>query len=214
MNTVVYVADVTLLKNKYYFNRAKELIPKEEIEKLNNIKSDKQRLLSFGARALLYFAVKDLFIVQPKMSSLDGGKPYFYGSDLKFNFTHSGEKVALILSENEVGIDIEKLRKVNLKVADRYFCQNEIRNINSSVDKDKCFFSFWTKKESLLKTTGTGIKGGLSSADLTKNSGKYCFLDGKKYYFCEYDLEGYSFTCCSSDNDFPNKFVQIDFDKI
>jgi len=106
---------------------------------------------------------------QLKLSKTENGKPYFENaSELKFNISHSKDMIAVAFSNNEIGIDIEKLRKCNTKIANRYFAKAEIDYINCSVfNKNKRFFEIWTKKEAFLKKSGTGITVPLNSFDVT-----------------------------------------------
>ena len=90
------------------------------------------------------------------------GKPYLKDlPDFHFNISHSGDVQAVAVSDKNVGVDIEKLRPVNMKVTKR-FCDNETAYIKEC-NSDIRFFEVWTKKEAFLKYKGTGISGGLDS---------------------------------------------------
>lgn len=90
------------------------------------------------------------------------GKPYFENfPNFYFNVSHSGDLTVIAVSEQNVGIDAEKLRIPNLKVAKR-FCEDEYAYINKT-PTPTAFFEIWTKKEAYLKYLGTGISGGLKS---------------------------------------------------
>ena len=74
-------------------------------------------------------------------------KPYL--KDIYFNISHSLNMVAIIISNEECGIDIE--------------CLNEMKNKDAlkkhfNVNSDEEFLTKWTKKEAYLKKVGTGIK--------------------------------------------------------
>lgn len=43
---------------------------------------------------------------------------------------------AIIVDSNEVGIDVEKIKDINLKIADRYFTKNE-RNYIYATERNK-----------------------------------------------------------------------------
>ena len=89
------------------------------------------------------------------------------GRGLCFNISHSGDYVALALSDDEVGCDIQEIRPYNPKVAKRNYCLNETLYIENSENKDESFIRLWALKESVLKFTGKGIAGGLSSYDFS-----------------------------------------------
>ncbi len=69
------------------------------------------------------------------------GKPY--AEDLPyFSISHSGEWVVAAVSENPVGIDIEQVRPVDLRLAERIGA------------KPERFFEEWTAKEAHFKIYG------------------------------------------------------------
>ena len=94
------------------------------------------------------------------------GKPYL-GNNLFFNMSHSNNITACIISDKEVGIDIEKI-KYNEKVAKRVLTKEEMKILNNSNNKAEMFTIFWTIKESYVKLLGIGISYGLKKVDTTK----------------------------------------------
>lgn len=100
------------------------------------------------------------------MRSMEHGKPYFVESDkenkelvsdIHFNLSHSHEMVACVLCNQQVGIDIEKIRRYNPKVADKILSDEEWDFLQNSKQKDKDFIRFWTLKEAYGKYTGKGL---------------------------------------------------------
>ena len=90
----------------------------------------------------------------------DHGKPDFAGlTYFHFNISHSGELIALAVSESAVGVDVERLLTPDYRVSKRC-CEDEQIYISDSPIR---FFEIWTKKEAILKYQGTGISGGLKS---------------------------------------------------
>lgn len=85
------------------------------------------------------------------------GKPYLKDLPCYFNISHSGDFVVCAVSENEIGIDIEKIRPIDLKIAKRVFSEDETTYILSSKTPKENFFELWTKKEAILKCIGTGF---------------------------------------------------------
>ncbi len=77
--------------------------------------------------------------------------------DFHFNISHSGNALAAAFCERETGIDIERIKKPNFKVADRFFCETEKDYIKKSDDPELAFFRIWTAKEAYAKFTGRGI---------------------------------------------------------
>lgn len=154
---------------------------------------------------------KDTFVLGDK------GKPSPEGiNGIYYNISHSGKWVVVIADDNNVGIDVEKIRKFPAGVAERFFSETEkslINNTSTETEKQELFFTIWTLKESFLKAIGKGLTKSLSSftvekdhegnwhlGDDTETSGMYV----KSIPF----VEGYKLSVCTS-----NPFVldKIDF---
>lgn len=87
------------------------------------------------------------------------GKPYIPGF-LSFNISHSNGLAAVLISENEVGIDLERIVEIkNKEDFSTFFSVKEIEQIQLSDKGNEMFFYYWTIKEAILKFTGEGIMG-------------------------------------------------------
>lgn len=105
----------------------------------------------------------------------DNSKPYFQQHpELQFNLSHSGAWVVAAFSDKPVGIDIEKIKHVNLDIARRFFAADEITYLQGLPDSERMegFFSLWTLKESYLKALGTGLTRSLNSFMVTYDGSK------------------------------------------
>lgn len=89
------------------------------------------------------------------------GKPYFRDYPFYFNISHSGDYVLCVISEEEVGADIQKIQPVDTaKLAGRFFAKEECRMLEqcgSDGKRQSLFFELWTKKEAFGKLTGQGV---------------------------------------------------------
>lgn len=92
------------------------------------------------------------------------GKPFFENiNGFYFSISHSFPFYAAAVSDRPIGIDVEKIRDVNLNIAKRMFTENE----REYIGKDKIrFFEIWTKKEAYSKFTGKGLGEKFSSFDV------------------------------------------------
>ncbi len=103
-------------------------------------------------QACRFFGIRE----NTEISFESSGKPYFKDyKQLHFNLSHSDIYLAVAFSDSPVGVDIEKHREINLKIAERYFTPNERKTVKNSRD----FFYVWTRKEACLKKTGEGLRG-------------------------------------------------------
>ena len=81
-------------------------------------------------------------------------------SDIYFNISHSGEYCVLALSDENVGVDIQQARKVNLRIAEKWFNEKENEYIKGASTEDEALMRFariWSAKESYAKYTGKGL---------------------------------------------------------
>ena len=108
------------------------------------------------------------------------GKPYFENNDLFFNISHSGDYTVLVISDKEIGVDIEKI-SYKPNIIDRICTDNEKKTIHNADD----FTKVWVKKASYVKWLGQGLSYGLNNVDTTRITN----FDIKKiedYYVCVY----------------------------
>lgn len=117
-------------------------------------KSATQSLYSLLCLAeLLKYANADPKVLKLKRS--DSGKPCFDGSEWQFNISHSGNCVAVALSnEGAVGIDVETAEMNEEKVqkmAKRFFTESEQAVV---FEDPNAFCELWSKKEAIAKYFG------------------------------------------------------------
>jgi len=96
-------------------------------------------------------------------STNDFGKPFLANeSKFHFNISHTENYVACVIADEPVGIDIENITSINLKIAKRCFTPEEVDYVTGTKFLYR-FFEVWTKKESRLKMEGKGLSKPLSS---------------------------------------------------
>jgi 4'-phosphopantetheinyl transferase len=91
-----------------------------------------------------------------------------------FNLSHSDGWAALVVAPGatkdvRLGIDIEAERTVEKNIAEQYFSTNEYAALSGLSDSDwkGAFFRCWTRKEAVIKASGTGLSTPLDSFDVT-----------------------------------------------
>lgn len=86
------------------------------------------------------------------------GKPYFpdYPS-IQFNISHSGDFVVCAVNDQQVGIDVEKVKAFDLCMAKQLFTEFEYWEILAAENKSLACYDFWTMKESYVKALGKGL---------------------------------------------------------
>ena len=88
------------------------------------------------------------------------GKPKLLNMpDVHYNISHSGPHMVCAIGEAPLGIDIEILRPIDLKIAKRFFAPDEFHYIRTApaYEQQRLFFEIWTKKEAYIKYRGEGL---------------------------------------------------------
>ena len=93
---------------------------------------------------------------QPIFLYNDYGAPYIEGGPY-FSISHCKVGIAVAVSENLIGIDIEAIRVFKPDLIYKTMNEDEQKRIMSSVTPEEEFIRLWTQKEALLKLQGTGI---------------------------------------------------------
>ncbi|GAA0678468.1 MULTISPECIES: 4'-phosphopantetheinyl transferase family protein [Clostridium] len=116
------------------------------------------------------------------------GKPYIEeNSSIKFNISHCDGIAVCGVGGGEFGVDVEKIRTFNKKVAMRICSKEELQCIDDSTYPEKQFFIYWTLKESLGKALGVGLNYSMREVTFTlKKTEISCSLEG--YEFMLYEL--------------------------
>ena len=99
-------------------------------------------------------------------SSNPFGKPFVENSRFQFNMSRSGSQLCFYFGPHDGGVDIERRRDPSAyrDVARRHFHPEEQKMLKDDDD----FFVIWTRKEALLKATGTGLSSGLHHFDCSR----------------------------------------------
>ncbi|MHB0896055.1 MAG: 4'-phosphopantetheinyl transferase family protein [Spirochaetales bacterium] len=87
------------------------------------------------------------------------GKPFLKDYvNVYFNISHTKEAIVCALADHSIGVDIEKIRPIDLRVVEHFFAKKEKDYIfSNSTNVDFRFTEIWTKKEAYLKWLGVGI---------------------------------------------------------
>lgn len=142
-------------------------------KRLESITNEAARRESICAELLLEKAVYPHFHRPLPILTGENGKPFFPGSELHFSLSHSGGWLACAVYDKPLGLDIQVLKKCDIRVVNRFFTKDEFDYIKSCSDPDAAFIEVWTKKESRVKASGCGIKQGLSAFSVLDKPDEY-----------------------------------------
>ena len=127
-----------------------DLLPVERRERLLRVKQRERWREPLCAYLILFHALREQYSWRelPPMAYSSLGKPYFPDfPEVHFNLSHTRGAVLIGLSDEPVGVDIERIRPVGQKVMRRL--------ANAKSERD--FFRSWVRREARTKRTGEGI---------------------------------------------------------
>lgn len=164
----IYFDDISTIDYKEVFDSIFDTLPKSRQDRVNSYKNEKDKKLSLLGSRLLVKGLKKLGFDNcvDKIETDENGKPYIPGTPVYFSISHSGDMVMVAVCRFPIGCDIQFVEKNNIELAKRYFNENEIEEINDSDDPIRCFYKYWTIKESYMKLTGKGLSLGLKNAPI------------------------------------------------
>ena len=196
-NIKSYLFDVSSL-NDDSFNKLLLSVKKYRRDKIEKLGLKESKYLSLGVELLIRKACEDFGINYLDEEIVIGkyGKPSFKNSKYFFNTSHSGKYALCVISDVEVGCDIEEIKDYKQRVAERFFTEKENNYLKITNDKEALFYRFWTLKESYIKCIGKGFGMSLQSFELD-NDGNDIIIKGQdSYSFLEQTYDGYQIAIC------------------
>lgn len=137
------------------FSKILDAKDKLKINKLINMKDKKSTILS---RVLLFKILKEKYnlnLHQLSFTYNKFGKPFI--NNIYFNISHSYDYVCVVASDKEIGIDIEKIRNVNINVCNFFTTENEKDYIVNSKKQFESLFTIFCLKEAYFKMLGSNL---------------------------------------------------------
>ena len=203
MGIKIYVLDVSHISENELdicLNR----LSKFRRKKVNSLSKLTDKKLSVGVGLLLDIALKPYGLNECDMTYRvnEYGKSEFENlPDIHFSISHSGNYAVCAISDNRLGCDIEKIGRVDMKIANRFFTKAECERMKSlNFDEQKFELAkIWTIKESYGKALGRGVNSvvGTDINDIDYNINTF------------YDINDYVLSCCSEDNDVNLNIIDI-----
>lgn len=184
--------------NKDDINNFYDKIPKLKKDKIDKYKNYDTKVRSIVGEILLKNLLSKSNI---SYNSLDYyineyGKPYLKNINIFFNISHSFDYVITAISNNEIGIDIEKIRKTPLNIINQFATEKEkayILSTNNNIEER--IFKIYTLKEAYFKMLGTNLNNILEVEFIIKNNNIYCNDEKVKMGFID-DIKGYIIAYC------------------
>ena len=150
-----------------------EKLGKERIEHILKNHKAEDRARALGAALLLLFALQKegvLIDTLPDFSYTGKGKPYIKEfKRLHFNLSHTKNMITCVISDKEVGVDIEHIREIKAATVNRVFSDNEKKIAEFEPEG---YVRLWTMKEACAKLIGTGLSDILDGLEIFEENNK------------------------------------------
>lgn len=159
------------IKQSTLISELEALLEDSERQRMNRFIQPKQRHAYLVIHALKRLLLAERLDCKPRelrFQVCDKGKPSVQHPPAvetegvwHFNLSHTEDQVAIALSQQPVGIDVENTsrRLPNLELAKRYFCGEEYNRLVACEPSQRglLFLKYWTLKEAYLKAEGWGL---------------------------------------------------------
>lgn len=208
----------TLFNDDKTFEKQLALVDGERREKVNSLAVREKKNSSLAAGVILPLALKACGIAgEIKVENGLWEKPRLISpKGVCFNLSHSGEWTVIAISDNEVGVDVQQVKPVDMRLAKRFFTEDEWRQTESAGDgATELFYRLWTVKEAYLKALGTGLNRPLNTFSVKLTAGGAKIDDGEgggEWLVSEFDcFKGYALACVGREYapDIPPEILQI-----
>ncbi len=142
------------------YKKYEKLIGRERREKIKLLRRDADKTVSLFAELLIKEELSRMTgerFEKIEIKKDEFGKPYAKNmEDIFFSVAHSKNHIIFAAAESPVGVDIEFMREVNLKTAERFFAKEEYESVIAKGKRE--FFRIWTLKEAYVKMVGKGFR--------------------------------------------------------
>ena len=172
---------------------------KNAIDKIKNLDDKKRAIL--GEQLLIKGLQKYYNINYDDVNIMlnENGKPYISNDKyhhIKFNISHSYDYSICAFSSNEIGVDIEKIRKVDIKTINQFASTNEINYILSSENQVfRRLFTIYTLKESYFKMLGDNLNN-IKNIEFTINKNNVSCSDSNTKFKIINTIDDYIISFC------------------
>ncbi|MCM3135802.1 4'-phosphopantetheinyl transferase superfamily protein [Paenibacillus polysaccharolyticus] len=203
----IFAVKIDQIIESQQFDQLIKFLDKSERTKIQGIKEARDAQRSLFSRLLIRIALIQLYGKTNEelvFKTNQYGKIYLKNfENVYFNTSHSDDWIVCCLDTNEIGIDIERIRPINVNIAKRFFSHDEYKYIERTTGDEQIvsFFRIWTAKESYVKAKGMGLSLALNSfsIDVHDQISKTYLLKDENWECCQLNFdEDYAMTICFS----------------
>jgi len=163
----VYLSNITWFTSAEY-STLRKLLKEDDQKEILRFRLENDQKRGILSKIGLYKVLK-MFGAEPSMlQSNQYGKKYINieGKKAKhFNISHSGDWVVHVVSEQEVGVDVEEMKVIEYHALSSFFAQEDRQYLRMCLASElpEEFYRIWTSKEAYVKYLGLGLNKNLKS---------------------------------------------------
>ncbi len=190
----VYATQVLEPWPKATFDGLMELIPQELQELVLKEEGWENQHGNLARKLMLWYGMEqmgaDMNDLFESVQYTESGKPYIVEAP-HFSLANDGAVAVCAISEiSTLGIDVERMKPLNLANYREMMTYMEWREIYSHMIPLKRFYEFWTIKESVIKADGTQVNPDIKEIYIQPDS---AFFNANDWYIHPIDFEYYGY---------------------
>lgn len=175
----LYYAKITKLYDEKCFEEKIKQVKENRQVRILEYCQKKDRCRSLAASLLLKKALEEEGVCYEAacFTKEPGGKPKLLQNGLFFNLAHAQELAVCVISDQQVGVDVERRDRLEgkeqsrkLQIAKKILTPEEWKLWEKAGCQIEELISVWTKKESYVKMTGKGLTENLTTVDTLSNA--------------------------------------------
>lgn len=201
-----WIADIRPLCEEKCYRKYYEKLPDFRKKKADALRSVQGKAQSVGVWSLL------------EKIRAEEGLP----ESSAYNLSHSGDYVMCAVEldgkTEQVGCDLERIGRLRLDLAERFFCREEYEAVlmrETEEERRDCFFRYWVLKESFIKATGRGMALPLNSFSIRLGEPPVLRRQPEeypcRYYYREFSVRdiSYKMAVCSTDEEIDSEIHMV-----
>lgn len=158
---MIFVLEVDFnLEEKRYKKLFTKLSQSRQI-KVNSFYNENDKIISTLTEIFIKYCLEQYIgkkLIKLELIYNNYGKPRLKDfPNIYFNISHSGNIIVCSVNNQQLGIDVEKVKKFDFNIIDMFCNVNDINHLKDVINKNIALYKIWTAKEAFLKFKGTGL---------------------------------------------------------
>jgi 4'-phosphopantetheinyl transferase len=197
----VFTTDNLSKKDKAFLYAKIHQLPPHFQKQILEYHNDELRLNKLCGKLLLQYGLTDSGSTETMKDITQNrfGKPMLKNTFFSLSYSENLVLCA-IYPDGPIGIDVEKIKPVDVKDFRKAFTDHEWDSLKISGFSMEVFYRYWSIKESVLKAEGSGL---FISPERIEVCDSRVILNGKEWYVTETEVEK-NYICSLATEDKPH----------